>query len=161
VGAATPPMRTASGDGGATWAPLRTPVTSVWPPAEAQPRHRLGEEEGELSALMRGMMNAQANDNGWPTFSRKFVEYPRFRKEWWAYRQTYHGHMRDELVCRSLKEKSLAGHARQTVNDIDDLREVWDTLDTCYDRPDKYISEALDPVVKFRAYKPFNSGAVC
>jgi hypothetical protein len=39
------------------------------------------------------------------------------------------------------------------VNDIDDLREVWYTLNTCYDRPDKYISEALDPVVKFRAYK--------
>jgi hypothetical protein len=48
------------------------------------------EEEGELSVLMRGMMNAQANDNGWPTFSGKFVEYPRFRKEWWAFRQTYH-----------------------------------------------------------------------
>jgi hypothetical protein len=59
-----PPMRTASGDGGAAWAPLHTPVTSVWPPAEARPRPRLGEEEGELSALMRGMMNAQANDNG-------------------------------------------------------------------------------------------------
>jgi hypothetical protein len=113
-----------------------------------------------LSALMRGMMNAQANDNGWPTFNGKFVEYPRFRKEWWAYRQTYHGHVRDELVCRSLKEKSLASHVRQMVNDIDDLREVWDTLDTCYDRPEKYISEALDPVVKFRAYKPFDSGAV-
>jgi hypothetical protein len=109
---------------------------------------------------MRGMMNAQANDNGWPTFNGKFVEYPRFRKEWWAYRQTYHGHVRDELVCRSLKEKSLASHVRQMVNDIDDLREVWDTLDTCYDRPDKYISEALDPIVKFRAYKPFDSGAV-
>jgi hypothetical protein len=135
-------------------------MTSVWPPAEARPRPRLGEEEGELSALMRGMMNAQANDNGWPTFNGKFVEYPRFRKEWWAYRQTYHGHVRDELVCRSLKEKSLASHVRQMVNDIDDLREVWDTLDTCYDRPDKYISEALDPVVKFRAYKPFDSGAV-
>jgi hypothetical protein len=81
-----PPMRTALGDGGAAWALLRTPVTSVWPPAEARPRPQLGEEEGELSALMRGMMNAQANDNGWPTFSGKFVEYPRFRKEWWAYR---------------------------------------------------------------------------
>jgi hypothetical protein len=46
----------------------------------AEDRRR--EEEGELSVLMRGMMNAQANDNGWPTFSGKFVEYPRFRKEW-------------------------------------------------------------------------------
>jgi hypothetical protein len=46
------------------------------------------------------------------------------------------------------------------VNDIDDLREVWDTLNTCYDRPDKYISEALEPVVRFRTYKPFDSGAI-
>jgi hypothetical protein len=69
------------------------------------------------------MMNAQANDSGWPTFSGKYVEYPRFRKEWWAYRQTYHGHVRDELVCRSLKERSLASHVRLLVNDIDDLRE--------------------------------------
>jgi hypothetical protein len=118
------------------------------------------EEEGELSTLMRGMMNAQANDNGWPTFSGKYVEYPWFRKEWWAYRQTYHGHVRDEFVCRSLKEKSLASHVRVVVNDIDDLREAWDTLNTCYDWPDLYISEALDPVIKFRSYKAFDSGAV-
>jgi hypothetical protein len=51
-------------------------------------------------------MNAQANDSGWPTFSGKYVEYPRFCKEWWAYRQMYHGHVLDELVCRSLKEKA-------------------------------------------------------
>ncbi len=154
-----PPMRAASGNMGAAWPPLRTQATSAWLPAESLPRPRIREEEGELSALMRGMMNAQANDNGWPTFSGKFVEYPRFRKEWWAYRQTYHGHVRDELVCRSLKEKSLASNVRLIVNDIDDLREVWDTLNTCYDRPDRYISEALDPVVKFRVYKPFDSGA--
>jgi hypothetical protein len=68
--------------------------------------------------------------------------------------------VRDELVCRSLKEKSLASNVRVMVNDIDDLKEVWNTLNTCYDRPGKYISEALDPVIKFRAYKPFDSGAV-
>jgi hypothetical protein len=63
-------------------------------------------------------------------------------------------------VCRSLKERSLASHVCLLVNDIDDLREVWNTLDTCYDRPDKYISEALDPVVRFRSYKAFDSGAL-
>ncbi len=63
-------------------------------------------------------------------------------------------------MCRSLKEKSLASNVRIMVNDIDDLREAWDTLNTCFDRPDKYISEALDPVVKFRAYKAFDSGAI-
>ncbi len=46
------------------------------------------------------------------------------------------------------------------MNDIDDLREAWNTLDTCFDRPEKYISEALDPVVKFRSYKAFDNGAI-
>jgi hypothetical protein len=68
--------------------------------------------------------------------------------------------VRDELVCRSLKERSLASHVRLLVNDIDDLREAWNMLDTCFDRPEKYISEALDPVVKFRSYKAFDNGAI-
>ncbi len=142
------------------WPPVHTPVTTAWPPTESLPRPRMKGAGGELSALMRGMMNAQANDSGWPTFSGKYVKYPRFRKEWWAYRQTYHGHVRDELVCRSLKERSLASHVRMLINDIDDLREAWNTLDTCFDRPEKYISEPLDPVVRFRSYKAFDSGAI-
>jgi hypothetical protein len=105
-------------------------------------------------------MGAQANDSGWPTFSGKYVEYPPFRKEWWAYRQTYHGHVRDELVCRSLQERSLASSVKVLVNDIDDLREAWNTLDTCFDCPEKYIAEALEPVVKFRSYKMFDNGAI-
>jgi hypothetical protein len=85
---------------------------------------------------------------------------PRFRKGWWAYRQTYHGHVSDELVCHSLKEGSLASSVRILVNDIDDLREAWGTLDTCFDRPEKYISEALEPIVRFRSYKVFDNGAI-
>ncbi len=50
----------------------------------------MGGAGNELTALMQGLMGAQANDSRWPTFSGKYVEYPRFRKEWWAYRQTYH-----------------------------------------------------------------------
>ncbi len=63
-------------------------------------------------------------------------------------------------MCRSLKEKSLASNVRLLVNDIDDLREALNTLDTCFDRPEKYISEALDPVIKFRSYKAFDNGAI-
>jgi hypothetical protein len=44
----------------------------------------------------------------------------------------------------------LASHVRLLINDINDLREAWGTLDTCFDRPEKYISEALDPVVKLQ-----------
>ncbi len=94
------------------------------------------------------------------TFSGKYVEYPRFRKEWWAYRHTYYGHVRDELMCRNLKEKSLASSVRILVSDIEDLKEAWGMLDTCFDRPKKYIIEALDPITKFKGYKAFDSGAV-
>jgi hypothetical protein len=166
-----PPTRPVLGSLYAEWAPgsqpavsawplLSTPATTLWPPPEPAPRPRMGRASSELTSLMQGLMGAQANDSVWPTFSGRYVEYPRFRKEWWAYRQTYHGHVRDELVCRSLKERSMASSVRVLVNDIDDLREAWNTLDTCFDRPDKYISEALDPVVKFRSYKAFDNGAI-
>jgi hypothetical protein len=125
-------------------------------PTERQP-HGAG---GKVADLVRCLAGAQANDSGWPTFNGKYVEYPRFRKEWWAYRQTYHAHMKDELACRSLKERSLASSVRILINDIEDLQEAWDTLDTCFDRPEKYILEALEPVTKFKGYKAFNSGAV-
>jgi hypothetical protein len=65
-----------------------------------------------------------------------------------------------DFAFRSLKERSLASSVRVLVNDTDDLREAWNTLDTCFDRPEKYISEALDPVVKFRSYKAYDNGAI-
>jgi hypothetical protein len=143
------------------WPPQSTPTTTTWPPPEMLPRPTTGGASSELAALKQGLMGAQANDNGWTTFNGKYVEYPRFRKKWWAYRQTtYHGHVRDELVCRSLKERSLASSIKVLVNDIDDLREAWSTLDTCFDQPEKYIAEALDPVIKFRSYKAFDNGAI-
>jgi hypothetical protein len=86
--------------------------------------------------------------------------YRRIRKEWWAYRQTYHGHVRDELLCRNLKEKRLASSVRILVNDIEDLREAWDTLDTCFDHPERYIMEALEPIIRFKGYKASDNGAV-
>jgi hypothetical protein len=166
-----PPTRPVLGDLNAEWAtggqpaasgwpPFCTPTTTTWPPPEFAPRPRMGEAGSELMTLMQGLMGAQANDSGWPTFSGKYVEYPQFRKKWWAYRQTYHGHVRDELVCRSLKERSLASNVRLLVNDIDDMQEAWNILDTCFNQPEKYISEALDPVVKFRSYKAFDNRVI-
>jgi hypothetical protein len=38
------------------------------------------------------------------------------------------------------------------VSHLYDLREMWETLDTCYERPDKYMEEALRPIVDFRRY---------
>jgi hypothetical protein len=142
------------------WPPQSTPAVSVWPPRDMPPRTTPGGSGGDLAILMQGLMGAQANGSGWPTFSGRYAEYPRFRKEWWAHRQTYHGQVRGELVCRSLKERNLASSVKILVNDIDDLREAWNTLDTCFDRPEKYISEALEPILKFRSYKMFDNRAI-
>jgi hypothetical protein len=63
-------------------------------------------------------------------------------------------------VWRGLKEKSLVSSIKILVNDIEDLREAWGTLDSCFDRPEKYIKEALEPITKFKGYKVFDSSAV-
>jgi hypothetical protein len=65
--------------------------------------------------------------------------------------------MHDELVCWALKKKSLTGSARAMVNDIEELHKVWDMLNTRFNCPEKYIVEALDPIVKFRKYKAFEN----
>ncbi len=46
------------------------------------------------------------------------------------------------------------------VSHLDDLGEIWDTLNTCYGRPEKYMEEALRPVLEFRKYRVFDSSAV-
>jgi hypothetical protein len=49
------------------WPPYCTPATTTWPPPEFAPRPRMGGAGNELTALMQGLMGAQANDSGWPT----------------------------------------------------------------------------------------------
>jgi hypothetical protein len=46
------------------------------------------------------------------------------------------------------------------VSHLDDLQEMWETLDTCYERLEKYMEEALRPIVDFRRYKVTDSAAV-
>jgi hypothetical protein len=41
-----------------------------------------------LVEFMRSFGQMRANDSGWPTFDGWYVSYPRFKKEWGAYRQT-------------------------------------------------------------------------
>ncbi len=45
-------------------------------------------------------------------------------------------------------------------NDIENLQEAWGTLDTCFDHPEKYILEAIEPIIKFSGYKSLDNGAV-
>jgi hypothetical protein len=113
-----------------------------------------------LVDFMRSFGQMQANDSGWPTFDGRYVSYPRFQKEWRAYRQTYHAAVSNDLAARALRDKCLQGDALQMVSHLDDLQEMWETLDTCYERPDKYMEEALRPIVDFRRYKIADSAAV-
>ncbi len=54
----------------------------------------------------------------------------------------------------------MKGDALRMVSHRVDLREIWDTLDTCFERPKKYMEEALRPIVEFRKYKAADSSAV-
>jgi hypothetical protein len=109
---------------------------------------------------MRGLGHMRANDSGWPVFDGRYASYPRFRKEWRAYRETYHSAVNNDLAARTLRDKCLKGDALQMVSHLDDLQEMWETLDTCYERPEKYMEEALRPIVDFRRYKVADSPAV-
>ncbi len=42
----------------------------------------------------------------------------------------------------STDTKLLVGHT-------ENFKEIWDTLDMCYERPAWYISEAPKPIIKF------------
>jgi hypothetical protein len=114
----------------------------------------------DLLDFMRGFGHMQANDSGWPAFDGRYASYPRFKKERKAYRETYHSAVNNDLAARALRDKCLKGDALQMVSHLDDLREMWETLDTCYERPEKYMEEALRPIVDFRRYKIADSAAV-
>jgi hypothetical protein len=113
-----------------------------------------------LVEFIRSCSQMRANDRGWPTFDGRYVSYPHFRRKWGAYRQTYHAGVGDDLAARTLRDKCLQGNARQMVGHLDDLHEMWETLDTCYERPGKYTEEALKPITNFRRYKIIDSEAV-
>jgi hypothetical protein len=58
-----------------------------------------------LMEFMRSFGQMRANDDGWPTFDGRYVGYPRFKKEWVAYRLTYHSAVSDDLAARTLRSK--------------------------------------------------------
>ncbi len=115
--------------------------------------------EGLLD-IMRGFGHMQANDSGWPTFDGQYASYPRFKKEWKAYRETYHSAVNNDLAAKALRDKCIQGDAHRMVSNLDDLQEIWETLDTCYEWPKKYMEEVLRPIVEFRRYKVTDIAAV-
>ncbi len=86
--------------------------------------------------MLKGLGRAQANDAGWLLFDGTYVTYPQYKKEWWAYRRSYHAHVRDELVCQTLKEKEPGPIHEGPGRDVEDMSEVWDIFDSYYARPE-------------------------
>ncbi len=68
--------------------------------------------------------------------------------------------MNDDLGVETLRERCMKGDALRMVSHLNNLQEIWDTLDTCYERPEKYMEEALRPVLEFRKYRVVDSSAV-
>jgi hypothetical protein len=128
--------------------------------SEDEAEETYGAGSGGLLDIMRRLGHMQANDSGWPTFDGRYASYPRFKKEWKAYRETYHSAVNDNLAAKALRDKCIQGDPLQMVSHLDDLWEIWETLDTCYERPEKYMEEVLRPIVEFRRYKITDSAAV-
>jgi hypothetical protein len=55
------------------------------------------------------------------------VNYPRFKKERWAYRETYHFVMNNDLASKTLRERCVKGDAWKMVYDL-----LNDLLSTYY-----------------------------
>jgi hypothetical protein len=114
----------------------------------------------DLATLLRGWGQLRANDSKWPVFDGKYVNYPRFKKEWVAHRETYHSIVNNDLAAKTLREKYMKGDRWKMVGHLEDLKDIWETLDTCYERHEKYMEEVLKPILEFRKYRVFNNSAV-
>jgi hypothetical protein len=49
----------------------------------------------------------------------------------------------NDLVAKTLREKCVNEEVRKRIDRIEDLNEMWNKIDTCYKRPEKYRSAAL------------------
>jgi hypothetical protein len=48
------------------------------------------------------------------------------------------------------REKCVSGDAVKMIGHLEDVDETWETLDTCYKRPEKYMAEALKPILEIQ-----------
>ncbi len=136
----------------------RTAAEELGDEDEVAETNRAGPES--LVDVVHGWGQLKANDRGWPTFDGRYASYPRFKREWMAYRETYHSMVNNDLAAKALRDKCIKGDALRMVSHLDDLQEIWEPLDTCFERPEKYMEEVLQAIVEFRRYKVTDSAAV-
>jgi hypothetical protein len=73
---------------GAVAKPWRQPVREPGEENRTLEASRGGPEG--LADVLRGWGQLKANDSGWLTFDGRYASYPRFKREWTAYKETYH-----------------------------------------------------------------------
>ncbi len=61
---------------------------------------------------------------------------------------------------KTLRERCVNDKVNTMTSNIEGFGEMWNTMDTCYERPDKSIWEALHPAAEFRKYKVSESEAI-
>ncbi len=66
----------------------------------------------------------------------------------------------DDLAAKALRDKCIKGDVLRMVSHLNDLQEIWETLDTCFERPEKYMEKVLRPIVEFKKYRATDSAAV-
>jgi hypothetical protein len=119
----------------------RTAAEELGDEDEVAETSRAGPES--LVDVVRGWGQLKANDSGWPIFDGRYASYPRFKREWIAYRETYHSVVNNDLAAKALRDRCIKVDALRMVSHLDDLQEIWETLDTCFERPEKYMEEVL------------------
>jgi hypothetical protein len=106
-----------------------------------------GSHQG-LVGLLHSLNQDKGNGIGWPIFNLKYVNYLRFKKEWWEYWQTYNGLVGDELVARILRDQCASSDAKAIIDNVEGLDKIWRILETCYRRPEN--NESLKLILSFR-----------
>ncbi len=101
---------------GAVANPWRLPLGGIW--GEEQDG---GEQHDRARRSRIWWGQLKANNSGWPTFDGRYANYPRFKREWIAYRETYHSVVNDDLAAKTLREKCVKGDALRMVSHLDDL----------------------------------------
>ncbi len=89
--------------------------------SEEEVKEAYGAGSESLLDVMRGWGHMKANDSGWLTFDGRYASYPRFKKEWRAYRETYQSAVNNDLAAKALRDKCIQGDALRMVSHLDDL----------------------------------------
>jgi hypothetical protein len=98
----------------------RTAAEDLGEEDQAAETSRAGPES--LANVLRGWGQLKANDSGWLMFDGRYASYPQFKREWIAYRETYHSVVNNDLAAKALRDKCIKGDALRMVSHLDDLQ---------------------------------------